>query len=377
MLARTAGNEMDATFERGGRPRTVLAAIVADPALGPAVLSHPATLFGLLSEYMPDSPRETGPLLAAAQVDIPGALRDYVADGLPRGTAIQLAATRLAARTGLPDQACMWAVSEFALALGLATVGQLPRWPASADVAATDLVEPVLAAGIGEEPFARFGEPRWRRSPSPRSVPRSGRSLALRTSLATITGAVVVAAGATGIAMQSQHHVAGPRQPHPSYSHHSPGTRTAGARPSTASSGPGTASAHTSAARARGRTTSPHRDTASPHPSPASPAADPALIARDYIAGVNQRDWPWLWQLGGGNVVLTYQSDPGPLTYPQLVAEFQHTVWVTITSLVSTGDTVSLRVSALDSAGVTQYYRLILVIAGGRIISGSQYLLGP
>src|SRR5262245_33490475 len=108
---------MAAAFGRGSRSRAVLAAIVADPAYGPQALSHPATLFSLLSEYLPDSPRETGPLLAAAQVDVPGVLRGHIADGVPTRIAIQLAAASLAARTSFPDQACLWAASEFALAL--------------------------------------------------------------------------------------------------------------------------------------------------------------------------------------------------------------------------------------------------------------------
>src|SRR5579859_3659251 len=117
------------------RSRAILAAVVADPAYGPEVLSHPATLFTLLSDYLPDSPGEAGPLLAAAQVDVPHVLRAHVAHGLTGPTAVRLAASRLAARTDLSDQASLWAVSEFALALGLVTADQLPRLPSSGELA--------------------------------------------------------------------------------------------------------------------------------------------------------------------------------------------------------------------------------------------------
>lgn len=348
---------MAATFEHASRYRTLLSAIVSDPALGPAVLSHPATLFSLLCEYLPDAPDETGPLLAAAQVDIPGMLRAHVAEGMSCEKAIQLAAARLAARTRFHEQACLWAVYEFALALGLVAAG------------------PELNAAAGAEllPVRGAGQ----RGSSGR---RSGHLPGQRNWLAVITGAVVAVAGATGFALLSQRHVAGLDHPHPGYSHRTPAARTTSVGPSTAGARSASASAdaraHPTARRAaRSRPSTSHR------PSPASPAspapADPAVIARNYIAEVNEHDWPAVWQLGGGNVLLAYQPDPAPLTYPEMVANFRHTVSVTITSLTAVGDRVTMHVSALDSAGVTQYYELKLVIGAGRVVSGSQYFLGP
>lgn len=374
LLARTTGNGMAATFGRESRSRAVLAAIVADPAFGPAALSHPATLFSLLSEYLPDSPPERGLLLAAAQVDVPGAVRDYVAAGMSRGMAIQLAAGRLAARTSFPDQACLWAASEFALALGLAGADQLPDWLWPADVTATRSVESEMAAADGAELLLSAGGPARPGLRGPLRGPRSERSAGPRRMLAAIIGAVVIAAGATGVALLSPGHVAGLRHPYASHRHGNPGTRAIGARPGAASARPGSASAHRGA-RATARSVP---ATPSPRPSSAGPApAGPALIAREYVTDVNKRDWPSLWQLGGGNVVLTYDPSPGPLTYPEMVARFQHTVWASITSLTWVGDTVSMHVSALDSAGVTQFYQINLVIGHGRIVSGSQYYLGP
>lgn len=361
---------MAALFGRDSRSRAVLAAIAADPAFGPAALSHPATLFSLLSDYLPDSALERGVLLAAAQVDVPGALRDYVAAGMSRGMAIQLAAARLAARTSFPGQACLWAASEFALALGLADADQLPDslWPV--DITAIRSVEPEMAAATGAELRLSAGGPARPRSRDP----RSGRSPGPRRGLAMITGAVVIMAGATGAALLSPRHDAGLRHPYASHRHGDPGTRTISARPGTASARPRSVSAHPSVrATASSLPAAP-----SPRPSSTGPApAGPALIAREYVTDVNERDWSSLWQLGGGNVVLTYAPVPVPLTYPEMVARFQHTVWASITSLTQVGDTVSMHVSALDSAGVTQYYKINLVIGRGRIVSGSQYFLGP
>lgn len=361
---------MAATFGRESRSRAVLAAIVADPAFGPAALSHPATLFSLLSEYLPDAPPERALLLAAAQVDVPGAVRDYVAAGMSRGMAIQLAAARLVARTGFSDQACLWAASEFALALGLAGADQLPDSLRPVDIAAARAVEPEMAAATGAELPLSAGGPA---QPGSRG-PRSDRSPGPRRGLAAIIGAVLIAAAATGVALLSSRHAAGLRHPVASHRHVNPGTTAISAGPGTASARRGSASAHRSV---RG-TVSSVPATPSPRPSSTGPApAGPALIAREYVTEVNERDWPSLWQLGGGNVVLTYDPGPGPVTYPEMVARFQHTVWASITSLTWVGDTVSMHVSALDSAGVTQYYRINLVIGHGRILAGSQYFLGP
>ena len=369
---------MAAALGRESRSRAVLAAIVADPAFGPAALSHPATLFSLLSEHLPDSAPERGLLLAAAQVDVPGAVRDYVAAGMSHGMAIQLAAARLAARTRFPAQACLWAASEFALALGLADADQLPDslWPAGVTATRSAELEPATSTGAEVRPFSS-----GRVRPASRG-PGSRRRAGLRSGLAVITGAVVIAAGATGVALLSPRHVAGPRHLYASHRHANPGSRAISAGPGAASAHPGpTASTRPGSASGHPRpraTDSSVPAAPSPRASTTSPApARPAVIAREYVTDVNDRDWPSVWQLGGGNVVLTYDPNPGPLTYSEMVARFQHTVWASITSLTWAGDTVSMHVSALDSAGVTQYYQINLVIGHGRIVSGSQYFLGP
>src|SRR6185437_5550029 len=238
---------MAAVSGPGGRPRAVLAAIVADPALGPEALSHPATLFGLLSEYLPGSPGQTGPLLAAAQVDVPAVLRGHMADGVPGPTAIELAAARLAARTGFPDHACLWAASEFALALGLATAGQIPRSLPGGAAAATRSAARAQATRDGLE----LPMPPGRAHPRGSRHPRSGRRP--RTWLTVITGAVL-AAGAIGIALHPGPHPADRQPLDPGYHHATPDPGTAitppgPTPPGTTTPSPGTASTRPRTAR--------------------------------------------------------------------------------------------------------------------------------
>jgi hypothetical protein len=355
-----AGIWMVAELADANNPGALLAAIVADPDLGSRALSHPATLFRLLCDYLPDSP-DAGLLLAACQVDVPRALRGYLARGLMPSKAIQLAATRVAARTDFTDEACLWAACEFALALGLVTADELPDAPAPAALATAIPVEPALAPGAGPLRILPAGGPRrpqgYRRGPSRR------RRIGLAAMIAVIAAALAAAIGTAALAL-TQHHVAS-RSPAPPTAH----ARTIGSSPAR----PSQASARPTPSTAR---PSPTPSSVSPSTvSPPPPPPDPAQVATEYVADVNSRNWPALWQLGGGSVVLTYATDPGPLTYSEMVATFAETVSVTITSLTSAGDTVSIRSSALDTAGVTQYYEIKLVVRDGRIIAGSQYLL--
>ncbi len=364
---------MAVVHERGSSSRAVLAAIVADPEFGTRALSHPATLFSLFCDYLPDAPRETGPLLAAAQVDVPQLLREHLDRGLTRPTAIQLAASSMAARTTFSDEECLWAAAEFALAIGLATSTDLLALPPPEDLAATS-PDDLAAGGLSILPAGHSREP-------DRPDSRRRRSRDPRVWLAVIvSGALVGILAAIGIAtaMTSQHQLAGQHPPSRSSSRSPAGGRTASASPGRAGGVGSPLTSSNSASRPASAAPSPRPSAPSPSTSPViAPPPDPTQVASAYITAVNNRDWPYAWQLGGGNIVLTYQQPSGPLSYSQLVASFEHTISVTITSLTSTGDDVTVHVSALDSAGVTQYYQLNLVVTGGRIISGSQYFVGP
>jgi serine/threonine-protein kinase len=194
--------------------------------------------------------------------------------------------------------------------------GVTPPRPAEPAPALWAAPPPLLPAGIGQ-----YGPPRRSRSPW--------------LWLAAITAAAVIAtASGIGIALVSRHHSSGQAPPN-------------SARSSLAATSP-----------------------------TATAAADAKKVATDYVDAINKRDWPLVWHLGGGNVVLTYQADPGPETYSQMVAGFQNTRSVAITSLAAAGDTATMYTSAVTTAGVTQHYQLVLVVRNGRIVSGSQYFLG-
>jgi len=73
----------------------------------------------LLKDLLPDAPREVSILVAAAEAGVAGNLRDRVSQGMDVGTASAVVAGSFAASTPFRPEACSWAVSEIAGALGL------------------------------------------------------------------------------------------------------------------------------------------------------------------------------------------------------------------------------------------------------------------
>jgi hypothetical protein len=101
-----------------GRARAALATVVTTK--GVAALSDRDLLSGMLGDLMPDSPpREVNALLAAAEADVAGRLRDRQAQRISAGTAVTQAAAMLEERTGLSPEACQWATRLMAETLGL------------------------------------------------------------------------------------------------------------------------------------------------------------------------------------------------------------------------------------------------------------------
>lgn len=88
---------------------------------GPQALSRPAVISNLLKDLLPDDPRMARVVIAAAEERIGDQLSDLLAQGLDAATATRLAATRLAEATMFPPEACAWATSEIAVALGMLT----------------------------------------------------------------------------------------------------------------------------------------------------------------------------------------------------------------------------------------------------------------
>jgi FHA domain len=107
----------DAPFEHAGQARLALRTIVAEH--GPDMLSRPRALANLLADLLPDSPRIARILVAAAEDHVADELREHTADGMDIATASRLVASSFTSATLIAADACTWAVTEFALAIGL------------------------------------------------------------------------------------------------------------------------------------------------------------------------------------------------------------------------------------------------------------------
>ena len=108
-----------ARLKYAAEARTALHAITSDPSYGAAALSSAPIMANLLRDYLPDAPRETGLLIAAATAGVSAQLSDHVAQGLDARTAVSLAASSLETASAFTPEACEWVAAELAIALGL------------------------------------------------------------------------------------------------------------------------------------------------------------------------------------------------------------------------------------------------------------------
>jgi hypothetical protein len=79
-----------------------------------------------LRDLLPDMPRETKVLVAAAEEGVAEALGYYVANGMDSATVRDKVARSFARHTGFRSAACQWAVDEIAAVLGLGSAGGRP-----------------------------------------------------------------------------------------------------------------------------------------------------------------------------------------------------------------------------------------------------------
>jgi hypothetical protein len=191
--------------ERVAEVRAALRAIVSDPELGPGVLSDRVVMAGVIKDYLPDAPRETGILLAAVEHGVPRTLRERVLEGMDASTAIRLTASWFSDVTLYTPDACDWAVGEIALALGLSTPvapGPQPQPQPTADVTAGPGPQPPPppppprqpAAGVTADATAGPGLPGQDQPATVTAGPRRpGRG---RLTLVLVVAGVVVLAGA-------------------------------------------------------------------------------------------------------------------------------------------------------------------------------------
>jgi hypothetical protein len=103
--------------EHAERVRSALHAIVTEH--GADTLSDAPRLIALMSDLLPDAPREAQVLLAAAEHQVAGSIRGHLAQGLDSATAVRLSAAAFAAKTMFASEVCDWIARELAVAMGL------------------------------------------------------------------------------------------------------------------------------------------------------------------------------------------------------------------------------------------------------------------
>ena len=113
-------------WDEGDEAQKALRAIVSNPVYGVAALSSSQMMANLLKDLLPDAPREVSILVAAAEAGVASNLRDRVSQGMDVGTASAVVAGSFAASTPFKPEACNWAVSEIAGALGLSRPAAVP-----------------------------------------------------------------------------------------------------------------------------------------------------------------------------------------------------------------------------------------------------------
>jgi hypothetical protein len=106
--------------------RAALHAIVTNPEYGEAALSSGPSTANLLKDLLPDAPKETAVLVAAAENGIATKLREFARQGMDTDTAVHLAASSMAESTAMLPEACEWAAAEMATALGLSQPASQP-----------------------------------------------------------------------------------------------------------------------------------------------------------------------------------------------------------------------------------------------------------
>ena len=108
---------MTERLDAQGEAREALSSVAAD--YGPRVLSDPRMLGNLVTDLLPDLPRERSLLVTAAETGVAGELTSLVEEHhLDPDTAVQMVAQSLTDRRFLDQAASMWVTAEYAQALG-------------------------------------------------------------------------------------------------------------------------------------------------------------------------------------------------------------------------------------------------------------------
>jgi hypothetical protein len=155
----------------------------------------------LLKDLLPDEPREAGLLVAAAQADLAGSLRGYMAQGLDPGTAVSLTASSFVSSTSHTQEACTWVATELARALGLDPAAarfeqETAPPPQSGQRTLTGAVNAAFGQAPAPPPYAPTGPAAWQQPPP--GLPGAafpGRAASIIAALLGFGGALLVLIG--------------------------------------------------------------------------------------------------------------------------------------------------------------------------------------
>jgi hypothetical protein len=118
-------SQPQAPLDEQGEAREALNSAVTN--YGPRILQNPQILGNVVTDLLPDLPREQNLLIAAAEADVAADLSQHIRDqNLEPGTAVQLAAHALAGKKSIDPAASMWVTTEYAKALGYDVPAYVP-----------------------------------------------------------------------------------------------------------------------------------------------------------------------------------------------------------------------------------------------------------
>jgi Protein kinase domain len=93
----------------------------------------------------------------------------------------------------------------------------------------------------------------------------------------------------------------------------------------------------------------------------------PRAVVLAYIAAINAHQWHRVWTLGGRNLSPSYRA---------MIAGYRLTAHDQLTAVTVHGHTVAANLSARETTGVVQRYRMHYVVRDGVIVAGHATLLG-
>ena len=157
-----------------GEAHEALTSAVAN--YGPRILENPQILGNVVTDLLPDLPREQNLLIAAAEAGVAADLRQHIRiQNLDPGTAVQLVARMLADKKAIDAAASIWVTIEYARAMGYPVPAYVPpQSPASAPPQSPAYVPP--QSPVSAPPGAVYAPPGATSAPpsGPASAPPSG-----------------------------------------------------------------------------------------------------------------------------------------------------------------------------------------------------------